>query len=601
MPPPDFPLDHRYRGEHPVRTLAYLLRPDRVRLAGAVVVFFAKHAPVWLLPPVTANVIDVVVEHGPPADLWWNCALMFTVLLLNPPLHLLYVRWAHGAVRRTGRDLRCALVQRMQQLSIGFHSRTSSSVLHTKVVRDVETLENGLQQTADNGLTAVATLAGGLVVIAVVTPAFLPVFLVLVPVSVLLIAALRSRLGDGNASYRRSVERMSTSVSDMTTLIPITRAHGLERTALRRVGHELDTVLREGSRLDLLNARFGSLSWVVFNGLGMGCLLGAALVAYHGWLAVTPGEVVMLSAYFSTLTGAVTSLLTLAPVVGRAVESLKSVGEVLQDPDLEENDGKVEVTTVEGGFCFEGVDLTYEGETGPALRGIDLVVPPGRTVAVVGGSGAGKSTLLNLVLGFHRATHGRVLLDGRDMSELDLRSYRKFVAVVPQESVLFEGSIRDNVTYGMPDIDEETVRRALADANATEFVDGLAHGLDTIVGERGARLSGGQRQRLAIARALLRDPRVLVLDEATSALDARSEALVQEALARLVAGRTVFVVAHRLSTVRNADRIVVLDQGRVQEVGTHAELLRRGAAYARLQATQLARPDGLPAGEHEGP
>lgn len=588
MHTPETPLDHRYRGEHPLRTLLYLFGPARARLAGAVAVFFGKHAPVWLLPPVTANVIDVVVEHRPLAELWWNCGVMFAVLALNPPLHLLYVHWMHGSIRRVGRDLRSALVHRMQQLSIGYHSRTNSSVLHTKVVRDVETLETGLQQTADNGLTAVATLTGGLVVITVITPAFLPVFLVLVPVSVLLVGMLRARLGERNASYRRSVERMSSSVSDMTTLIPITRAHGLERTALGRVGRDLDTVLHEGSRLDLLNARFGSLSWVVFNALGTGCLVGTALVAYHGWLDVTPGEIVMLSAYFSTLTGSVTALLTLAPVVGKAVESVRSVGEVLQDPDLEHNDGKVRVTAVEGAFRFEDVSLTYDGESRPALSGIRLDVPVGRTVAIVGGSGAGKSTLLNLVLGFHRPTGGRLLLDGRDMGELDLRDYRRFVSVVPQESVLFEGSVRDNVTYGLPDVDEETVRRALADANAAEFVDGLPEGLDTVVGERGTRLSGGQRQRLAIARALVRDPRVLVLDEATSALDSRSEALVQEALARLVAGRTVFVVAHRLSTVRNADHIVVMDRGRVQETGTHAELLARGGAYARLQATQLA-------------
>ncbi|MFJ7266684.1 ABC transporter ATP-binding protein [Streptomyces sp. NPDC099050] len=586
----DSPLDHRYSGEHPFRTVHYLFRPDRARLMGALAVFFAKHAPVWLLPPVTANVIDVVVEHRAISELWWNCALMLTVLFLNPPLHLLYVRWMHGAVRRLGRDLRSALVTRMQQLSIGFHSRTSSSVLHAKVVRDVETLETGLQQTADNGLTAVATLAGGLAVIAVVTPVFLPVFLTVIPVAVLLIGALRARLGEGNTSYRRSVERMSASVSDMTTLIPITRAHALERTALGRVGRELDKVQREGTRLDLLNARFGSLSWVVFNGLGTACLAGVALVAYYGWTSVTPGEVVMLSAYFSTLTGAVTSLLTLAPVVGKAVESLKSVGEVLQAPDLEINDGKRGVEAVAGEFRFEGVGLRHSDSDSdePALSHVDLHVPVGTTLAIVGGSGAGKSTLLNLVLGFHRPTEGRVLLDGKDMGDLDLRSFRKFVSVVPQESVLFEGSIRDNVTYGMERIDEETVRRALRDANATEFVAALPDGLDTVVGERGARLSGGQRQRLAIARALIRDPRVLVLDEATSALDAHSEAQVQEALARLVAGRTVFVVAHRLSTIRQADRIVVLERGRLVEAGTHEELLERGSAYALLQASQLS-------------
>jgi ATP-binding cassette subfamily B protein len=296
----------------------------------------------------------------------------------------------------------------------------------------------------------------------------------------------------------------------------------------------------------------------------------------------------MLSAYFTSLTGSVTALLTLAPQVGKALESVRSVGEVLQAPDLEDNDGKARVAAVAGGFRFEGVDFGYPDADAPALRGFDLDVRPGETIALVGASGAGKSTVLNLILGFHRPTGGRILLDGQDMAELDLRSYRRFVSVVPQESLLFEGTVRDNVGYGLPDADDAAVRRALADANALDFVERLPDGLDTVVGERGARLSGGQRQRLAIARALIRDPRVLVLDEATSALDTRSEHLIQQALARLVRGRTVFIVAHRLSTIRGADRIVVLDGGEIREIGSHAELLASGGLYAGLQAAQLA-------------
>ncbi len=322
--------------------------------------------------------------------------------------------------------------------------------------------------------------------------------------------------------------------------------------------------------------------------VGVAVLAGAALVSYYDVWGVTAGDVVMLSAFLTTLTNSTTTLAGLAPVITKGLESVRSVGEVLQAPELEDNEGKAELTALRGAVTFEGVGHAYDGDDRPAVRDVTLDVAPGETIALVGASGAGKSTVLNLVIGFIRPTSGRLLVDGTDMNTLDLRTYRRFLSVVPQESILFDGTVRENVAYGMDDADEKAVRAALRDANALEFVERLPQGLDTLVGERGARLSGGQRQRLAIARALIRDPKVLVLDEATSALDTRSEALVQEALARLLRGRTTFVVAHRLSTVRGADRIVVMADGAVQEVGTHEELLRRGGAYTALHSGQVA-------------
>lgn len=486
-----------------------------------------------------------------------------------------------------GTTLRSALCTRMQQLSIGYHSRVSAGVLQAKVVRDVETVEQMVQQTAETGLGATTVLIGGLAIIAVRTPEFVPVFLVVVPAAALVVARLRARLRTHNEHFRHEVETLSSRVTEMTRLIPVTRAHGLEGKALRRMDGTLDRLLTSGMRLDLVNGRFGSLSWVVLNVVGVLVLAGAALVSYYNVWGVTPGDVVMLSAFLTTLTNSTTTLAGLAPVITKGLESVRSVGEVLQAPELEDNEGKTRVDSVRGAVEFRGVGHAYDNGR-PAVRDFTLSVTPGETVALVGASGAGKSTVLNLVIGFIRPTSGRLLLDGADMNTLDLRTYRRFLSVVPQESVLFDGTIRDNVAYGMDDADEETVRAALRDANALEFVDRLPQGLDTLVGDRGARLSGGQRQRLAIARALIRDPRVLVLDEATSALDTRSEALVQQALARLLHGRTTFVVAHRLSTVRGADRIVVMGEGRILETGTHEELLRRGGAYTALHAGQVA-------------
>ncbi|RMI40546.1 ABC transporter ATP-binding protein [Streptomyces triticirhizae] len=588
MAPPVAPLEHRYRGEHPVRTLVWLLRPDRWRIALAFVVFTVKHSPVWLLPLTTAAIVDTVVDHLPIGNLWSSAGLVLAILLVNLPLHLLWVRLMYGSVRRMGTALRSALCTRMQQLSIGYHHRVSAGVLQAKVVRDVETIEQMVQQTSEMGLGAVTVLIGGLVIIGLRAPEFLPIFLVVVPCAALLVMRMRLRLRTRNEHFRRDVEQLSTRVAEMTRLISVTRAHGLEESALRRMNGTLRRVLDSALRLDLLNGRVASASWVLLNTLGLSFLTGAALVAYYEVWDVSAGDVVMLSAFLATLTNSTTTLLSLMPVVTKGLESVRSVGEVLQAPALEENEGKAEVTAVRGAFTFDEVSFGYEGdERRPAVSRLSLTVSPGETIALVGASGAGKSTVLNLLIGFEHPTRGRLSLDGVDMSGLDLRTYRRFVSVVPQESILFEGTVRENVAYGMDDADENAVREALAAANALEFVERLPGGLDAVVGEHGARLSGGQRQRLAIARALIRDPRVLILDEATSALDTRSEALVQQALSRLVRGRTTFVVAHRLSTIRGADRIVVLDHGEIVESGTHEELLARGGAYAALTAGQL--------------
>jgi ATP-binding cassette subfamily B protein len=580
------PIDHHYRGEHPLRTLAYLAREDRARLALGTFLFVVKSSPTWLLPLITANVVDVVVGHQPIIRLWINCGLMLGLLLLNYPGHVLYVRCYSYAIRRISNTLRISLCRRLQELSIGYHTRVSSGVLQTKVIRDVETIEQMLQQATDGGLGASSALVGGLVVIAYRTPSFLPVIVVLVPAAAYVATKLRAPLRQRNEAFREEVEQLSSRVLEMTSLIPITRGHGLERSAIERMDGTLRRVRSAGQSLDLTNGRFGSLSWIVLNTVGVSCLAGAAVIAYYGAFGLTAGDVVMLSAFFSTLTGATTGLLSLTPVITKGLESVRSVGEVLQAPDLESNEGKAEVEATGGAFEFRDVSFTYPDADRPSVDRFNLSVRPGETVALVGASGAGKSTVLNLVIGFLRPTGGRIELDGVDMETLDLRTFRRFVSVVPQESILFEGTIRQNVSYGLDDVSDEAIRSALRDANALDFVEQLPDGLDTVVGERGARLSGGQKQRLAIARAVIRDPRVLILDEATSALDTRSEALIQEALHRLMRGRTTFVVAHRLSTIRDADRIVVMDGGQVSQVGTHEALLNSHGTYAQLHAVQ---------------
>lgn len=383
--------------------------------------------------------------------------------------------------------------------------------------------------------------------------------------------------------------KLSGGLHQALTGVFTVRVTAQEEGENRRFGGSLRSTVEAMLRRDRLHV---GVSYVI----GLAVALGTYAILTIGAFRIlkgssTVGSLFQFSIYLMYVAGAVTSLMGLNPALQRAFVSLKRIYAILDEPRESMIESPHAAEALRGRVCFENVSMRYDEEHW-ALRNIDLAVDSGEVVALVGRSGSGKTTLVHLVARLYDPVEGRITIDDVDLREYDLHSLRSRIGVVPQDVFLFNRSIRENIAYGRPDADDAEIRAAAIAANADEFIRRLPKGYDTLVGERGVKLSGGERQRIAIAREIVRDPPILILDEATSSLDSESEALIRDAVDRLKADRTCFVIAHRLSTVVGADRIVVLDRGRIVETGTHAELLAKDGAYRRLYVTQFGSTEG---------
>jgi ATP-binding cassette, subfamily B, bacterial MsbA len=567
------------------RILVYLKPHWRTLAVGillALVVSAAEGLVAWLVKPAMDDIFlrrDLLMLKLIPLALlgaylvkaaaqYWQSFLMATV-----------GERVMAAIRRQ-------LYAHIHRMPLSFFSALHSAELMTRVVNDVNRLARLSSTVFAMGIRQVATIVALVVVMFVREWVLALIALAVFPFVGAAIRALGRKLYKINRRTQRKMAELNILLQESFTGVKIVKAFGRERQEQQRFDGLNDRLLRlaiKDHRADEVAAPLNE----VIGALGiMGALWYGGYQVFSG--ARTPGEFFSFTTAVILLYGPVRQLSRLANSVQQSLASVERVVEILDTPPaIVDAPGARPLPGFHDTITFEGVGFRYPGTAAEVLSDVSLTIRKGEVLAVVGASGAGKSTLLDLLPRFHDVNAGRILIDGHDLRDVTVDSVRGLMAIVTQETFLFNETIRYNIGYGRDDATLAEIVEAARHAQAHEFIAALPEGYGTVVGERGVRLSGGQRQRIAIARAFLRNPPILILDEATSDLDAESEFLVQQALADLMRERTVLVIAHRLSTVRNADRIVVIHEGRIAEVGSHDELISRNGIYRKLYGLQM--------------
>ncbi len=572
-----------------------IFRINRLPIILSLFIYIFQCLPVYVTPIITAEIINLVtkaVELGEISTEVINRLIIYALIILvcliqNVPTTRLRFSIVSKMLRKTSAGIKASVVRRLQSLSLSFHKDIETGRVQAKFIKDTEEVDNYLSQLLTHFIPNVMSTIIYIGISIYNNGIISLFFLFLVPLNVAVGMSFRKKIRKSNHAYRVNAEVMSAKLNTMLEMIPVTKSHGLEQTEIYSVENSIKEVAGAGIEVDKNTANFGAWMYVVPHTLSAVCLIFCSVLAIYGYISV--GEIVLFQSIFTALSGYITSLVNAIPMMSKGAEAVNSVSEIMHAKEVEINIGKTIVPNISGKIDFENLFFRYDGAESDTIKDFSLSVKEGECIAVVGGSGSGKTTLMNLIIGFMMPKEGDIKIDGKSIKDINLSEYRHHISVVPQNSILFNGTIKDNITYGLSHYTEKDLEKVIEMANLKEFIEELPEGVNTVIGEHGGKLSGGQKQRITIARALIRNPKILILDEATSALDNISEYHVQKAISSSVKGRTTFIVAHRLSTIRNADRIVVLDEGKIAELGTYDELIDKKGRFYELKCLNDAK------------
>ncbi len=589
------------------RLLGYV-RPYRWWMVAAVISMIVATSVGLLLPLAVGQMINAITAQGAQFQLNQVALALLGVVALQAIFGLVQSYALSFVGERVVSDLRIQAYTRLQALSLGFFNNRRTGEITSRITNDVTLIQATVTSNVATLLQNVVQFIGAIALMITVSWRLSSLALLLVPAVTVLGMVFGRMLRSISTEVQDRLAEASSVLEETVAGVRVVQSFVREPYEVGRFSGAVEATFSTAMRRARVRAIFQPLVSVAAWGVMVGVLwLGGQLVLSGEMRA---GDLIAFLLYAGNIGGAMAAFSSLFGQLQEALGATTRVFELIDTaPEITDAPGARPLSRLEGRVTLEDVSFTYEapadgrlaesldappvagGRPAVVLQGLTLDIVPGEVLALVGPSGAGKSTIVNLIPRFYDVQAGRVLVDGYDVREVQVRSLREQIGIVPQETLLFSGSVRDNIRYGRLEASDAELRAAAEAANAHDFISALPEGYDTLVGERGVKLSGGQRQRVAIARAILKDPRILILDEATSALDSESERLVQGALDHLMRGRTSIVIAHRLSTVRRADRIAVIVGGRLEELGTHAELIARGGLYARLYRMQFREED----------